>query len=129
MGTMSIQPGLAATVAHQVTQDDTALAHGSGDVTVWATPAVVALCEAAAVDAVKGELEDGETTVGTHVDLQHLAPSPVGASVQATATVESVDGRRLRFSVEAAQDGKVVARGSHSRVRVDRDRFLGDAAR
>jgi fluoroacetyl-CoA thioesterase len=106
-----------------VSDDDTALAVGSGDVPVLATPRVVALCEAATVAAAAPGLAPGETTVGARVELDHLAPTPVGASVVATAVLESVDGRSLTFRVSAVQEGREVARGVVRRVVVNRDRF------
>jgi predicted thioesterase len=101
---------------------------GSGDVSVLATPAVVALVERVAVAAVAGALEPGSTTVGARIELDHLAPTPVGALVSATVRLESVDGRKLQFGFEVSDPGGVVARGRHLRVLVGREAFL-DAAR
>ena len=85
----------------------------------------MALVEAAAVAAIAGMLEEGQTSVGTNVTLDHLAPTPVGGSVLATATVTSVDRRTIRFDVDVTEDGRTVARGTHVRAVVDRSRFLG----
>ena len=120
-------PGLYATVEKEVTTADTALMLGSGDVEVFGTPAVVALCELAAVHAVAPALSPNETTVGSHVDIEHLAPTVVGRTVTAYARVEKVDGRRIGFTVEASDPAGVIARGSHVRVRVDRDMFMANA--
>ena len=87
------------------------------------TPKVVALVEQATVVAVRDALADGETTVGVRVDVEHLRPSRVGAAVQARATLTQVDGRRLTFSVSAVEEGAEVARGTVTRVVVDRARF------
>lgn len=113
---------------HQVTDADTAVALGSGDVDVLGTPKVCALCEQAAVAAVAGELETGETTVGTRLDVEHLAPTPVGGRVTARAELVSVDGRTLAFTVEVADGAGEVARGTHTRMVVDRERFARGAS-
>ncbi len=125
---MSVSPGLEATVERTVADADTAKALGSGDVEVLGTPAVVALCEQASMLAVAKELDAGQTTVGTAVDLEHLAPTPVGRVVTAHAVLESVDGRTLNFTVTARDGSGEIARGSHTRVIVGRERFLDIAA-
>ncbi len=119
------EPDLSATVSAQVTVNDTAVALGSGDVAVLGTPRAVALAEAATVAAVAGTLEPGRTTVGTRVELDHLVPSPVGATVVAEATLVERSGRRLTFAVRLTQDGDVVASGRIIRAIVDRTRFPG----
>jgi predicted thioesterase len=115
--------GATETVTIEVTDRDTAIALGSGDVAVLATPRLVALVEAAAVAAVRPHLAPGTTTVGTHIALDHLAPSPVGATVSATAHLAAVAGRRLTFAVEARMGATLVASGSHVRAIVERSRF------
>ena len=120
---MDISPGMRASVSIEVTTADTALALGSGDVAVLGTPRLVALVESAAVAVLQDQLEAGTTSVGTRIDLNHLAPTPVGVEVTATAVVQHVEGRRISFAVEASDGGHTVARGSHVRVIVDRDRF------
>jgi predicted thioesterase len=101
---------------------------GSGDVAVLATPRLVALVEAAAVDALRGALEPGSTSVGTGVEIDHIAATPVGGEVQAEAVLETVNGRHLRFSVRAWDQRGDVARGVLHRAVVDRERFLRRAA-
>jgi fluoroacetyl-CoA thioesterase len=123
-----LEPGRQATVEETVTEDMTAERLGSGDVAVLGTPAVLALVEAASVAAVADQLEPGTTTVGASVELDHLAPTPVGATVTATAALAEVDGRRLTFRFEVTDAAGPVARGEHVRVVVDLGRFL-DAAR
>lgn len=120
----AIETGASATVRLEVAPPDTAIAMGSGDLEVLATPRVVALVEEAAVLAVAPGIEENSTSVGTRIDMRHLAPSPVGSSVAATATVTAVDGRRISFEVEAIMGSLVVATGSHDRVIVDREKFL-----
>jgi fluoroacetyl-CoA thioesterase len=121
---VDLAPGLAGQATLVVGNGDTAAALGSGDVDVLATPRVLALCEAATVAAVRAALDAGETTVGTHVELDHLRPSAVAARVTASATLTSVDGRRLTFDVEAVEGAVVVARGIVVRAVVDRERFV-----
>ena len=124
-----LEPGLQATVEETVTEEMTAERLGSGDVAVLGTPAVLALAEAAAVAAVSRELSEDQTTVGSSVELQHIAPTPVGAAVAATAGLVEVDGRTLRFTFELTDPAGPIARGTHARVIVDRGRFVDTAAR
>jgi predicted thioesterase len=139
---MTPAPGLRASVRIVVSQDDTAISAGSGDVPVLATPRMLALAEAAAVAAVAPQLDDGLTSVGTGVSLEHRRASPVGAEVVVEAELTEVDGRRLVFSFIARQtrpagsgagdgdaDGDlVVGAGTVERVVVDRRKFLAHAA-
>ncbi len=115
--------GSAATRQATVTEADTAVALGSGDVDVLGTPRVVALVEEAAVAALAGRLESQVTTVGIHIDLQHLAPSPIGSVVVASAEVTAIEGKTVTFAVEATMGDRLVARGTHRRVQVVRDGF------
>ncbi|RFU41804.1 thioesterase [Actinomadura logoneensis] len=109
----------------QVAVGDTAAAVGSGDVRVLATPRMVALFEAATVRALEGRLGEGRTSVGTRVEIDHLAASPVGAEVVVVAESDGVDGRRVVFDVRAtAEDGTLLATGRVWRAVVDRERFL-----
>ena len=121
---MNLAPGIAASVTSTVAAADTAPAWRSGDVPVLATPRLVALCEEATVAAVRPGLEPGETTVGTRIELDHLAPSRPGARVEATAVLETVAGRRLGFAVTAREGDRLLARGRIERVVVDREEFL-----
>ncbi len=124
-----LEPGLQATVEETVNEDMTAERLGSGDVAVLGTPAVLALAEAASVAAVARDLGEGQTTVGSAVELEHVAPTPVGASVVATAGLVEVDGRTLRFTFELTDPAGPIARGTHTRVIVERGRFLEIARR
>ena len=107
-----------------VTASQTAEAMGSGDMPVLATPALVALMENAAMMAVRPLLEDGDTTVGGSINVQHLKPSPVGAEVEATATLVQHEGRKFVFSIEAHQGEVLVGTAEHVRFCVNRERFL-----
>lgn len=119
-----ISSGMSASISLVVLEQDTAIALGSGDVAVLATPRVVALSEEAAVAALAGSLPGGATTVGTTITLDHLAASGVGSSVTATATVISVEGKKILFSVDVRESDKLVAKGTHTRFVVDRTRFI-----
>ena len=137
----TLRVGLQGTVQATVETADTALALGSGDVDVLGTPRVLALAEAATVAAVSAALGRDRTSVGSRVELDHLAPSRVGAIVRAEAVLDAVDGRRLTFTVRVLDDdldddlddepngdrdgGREVARGTVTRVVVDRVRFTG----
>jgi predicted thioesterase len=127
LGPVTLAPGLTAAAALTVSPADLAPAQRSGDVPVLATPRLVALCEEASVAAVSPHLAPGETTVGTRVELDHLAPSIQGAAVTAVALLEQVAGRRLGFSVTARAGSVLLARGRIERVVVDRARFAGRA--
>lgn len=107
-----------------VDDHNTAISLGSGDMPVFATPAMMALMENAAMLAVASELPEGSTTVGGHIESSHIKPSPIGAEVEATATLEKIEGRKLFFKVVARQGDAVIGEGTHLRFIVDRDRFL-----
>jgi predicted thioesterase len=125
---MTLRPGLTATTTMTVSDADTAVAFRSGDVPVLATPRVVGLAEEASVQAVAGALGEGQTTVGYRVQLDHLAPTAVGGRVDAEATLETVESRRLTFRVSVNDGRGLVAAGRITRVVVDRSRFLEKAA-
>jgi predicted thioesterase len=120
---MDLELGLQATVTATVGQADTARALGSGDVDVLGTPRVLALAEQAAVAVVAGALPAEQTSVGTWVELDHAAPTRVGAEVSATARLAAVDGRRLLFEITVDEGDQTVARVQHRRAVVDRSRF------
>ncbi|RLP87026.1 MULTISPECIES: thioesterase family protein [unclassified Micromonospora] len=122
-------PGLTAQVELTVTDADTAQAVGSGDVPVLGTPRVLALAEAATVAATATTMPSGSTTVGTRVELEHLAPTVVGRTVRAQALLAAVDGRRLSFEVTVTEGDETVARGRVERILVDRQRFVDRAGR
>ena len=124
---MPIKPGLTAEVTLTVGDGDTAVAMCSGSVMVLATPRIVALCEEAACLALDGQLQPMETSVGMSVQIDHLAPTPVGGRVTAEATLEKVAGRRLVFTVAVNDRRGLVAAGRVTRVVVDVDRFMEKA--
>ena len=117
--------GMDARIDLVVSDADTAIALGSGDVGVLGTPRVVALVEEAACAAIAGTLPEDRTTVGAHIDMKHLAPSPVGSTVTGVAPLTEVDGKLLHFHIEAVMGADVVAVGNHLRAIVRRDAFSG----
>jgi fluoroacetyl-CoA thioesterase len=124
---VSVRPGLRGSADMLVGEADTAAALGSGDVPVLATPRLVALLEAASLDALDGRLDEGTTTVGTGVEIDHVSATPVGWEVHAEALLAGVNGRHLRFEVRAWDVRGDVAHGVHHRAIVDRARFLEKA--
>ncbi|WP_084959313.1 thioesterase family protein [Thermoactinospora rubra] len=125
---MTLAPGLRASLLIMVEREDTAQKVGSGDVPVLATPRLLALAERATVEALRDRLEPGQTSVGTRVELEHLAASPLGAHVEVDVELTRVDGRRLVFGFQARERGRVVGRGTVERVVVDREKFLARIA-
>lgn len=107
-----------------VTAANTALTLGSGDMEVFATPAMVALMENAAMLAVKDCLPEGSATVGTQMNTSHIKASPLGATITASATLTAVEGRCLEFAVKAWDEKGTIGEGTHTRFVVDRERFL-----
>ena len=120
----NLQIGMTYTARKTVEHKDTAAAMGSGDVTVFATPAMILLMEEAARLAVQSALPPGTTTVGTVVNVQHMAATPMGMKVQATAALTGINGRRLTFEVEARDENGVIGKGSHERAVIDVERFM-----
>ena len=128
---MTLDVGRQAALVHTVSVADTALAVGSGDVPVLATPRLLALFEAASVAALaEGGLDASRTSVGTRLSLEHLRASPVGETLTVTARLDHVDGRLLRFECVATDDtDRMVGRAEVTRVVVDRQRFLARLTR
>ena len=112
---VQIAPGTSAEVSCTVTPDRTAEALGNRGVNVFATPFLVGLLEDAAGAVIRPHLPPGASTVGTLVEMRHLAPTPVGLTVRARATLLESDGRRFLFAVEAWDDREKVAEGRHER--------------
>lgn len=111
-----------------VLDSHTAQAQHSGSVPVLATPVMVALMEEAAVNAIAAALPPGKTSVGTHLDVRHLAATPVGVAVRAQARVTLVDNKRITFRVLAWDAVEQIGEGSHERMLVDEEKFLSRTA-
>ncbi len=118
-----LQPGRIGTAALTVGEEHTAEAWGSGRAPVLGTPMLVALMEAAAVDCIDTALTDGQESLGVKIDIEHIAATPLGLEVTATAELTEIDGRKLHFRVEARDAREVVGRGRHTRILVDAARF------
>lgn len=119
----AIHPGLRGESTLVVAQEHTARHLGSGGVQVLATPQMVLMVERAGVAAVDALLPPGYLTVGAHLDIRHLAPTPVGFEVRAVAELVAVDGRRLTFRVTVHDGTELVGEGSHERYIIDLERF------
>lgn len=117
---------IGAKFTSQLTVDEsvTAVALGSGDLPVLATPALIALMENAAMLAVAPSLPDGCTTVGGQIACTHLKPSRMGESVTAVAQVTHVEGKRIDYSISAFAGGLLIGEGTHQRFIVEREKFM-----
>jgi len=116
--------GSTATVTIVVTKKNTAKAVGSGSLDVFATPMMIALMEQAARECFTNSLADGDTSVGTQINVAHIAASKIGVEVSATATVAAVEGRKISFDVIAHEGDKEIGRGTHERFVVSEERFM-----
>ena len=120
---MDITPGLEGSVEITVGEQHTAPSIGSGKVRVLATPVMINLIEAAALKAIEHLLAPGYQSLGTHLDVHHVAATPVGMKARATAVVTNVDGRTVHFKVEAKDEKDVIGYGTHERVIVNVAKF------
>lgn len=121
---INLKPGLIGEREDLVTNKNTAMAYGSGGVAVYATPAMIGLMENASLSAVDSVLPEGMATVGTELNVKHLAATPVGMIVRAKAELVEVDGRRLVFKVEAFDNQEKVGEGTHERYIINLAKFL-----
>ncbi len=119
-----IKPGITGEVRIKVDEKETAIVYESGSVRVFATPALIRLMEKAALSSVAPYLEEGFTTVGTRVDVKHLAATPVGMDVVITSRLAEVEGKRLLFEVEARDQVDLIGKGTHERFIVKTDSFV-----
>ena len=124
---MEITIGMKGEVGTLVEREDTAKEVGSGDLLVYATPCMVALMEGAACEAIAQALSEGQTTVGTALNIEHISATPVGLEVRAEAEVTEVSGKVITFSVKAFDEAGEIGRGSHKRVIVNSQKFLEKA--
>ena len=121
---MELKKGLSSQSSVTVSAGNTAAAMGSGDLDVFATPAMVALMENAAMKAVADALPEGSTTVGAEMNVTHIKPSGLGAEIVATAVLTGVEGSKLTFNVGARDAEGMIGEGIHIRYAVDRRRFM-----
>ena len=121
---MMIQPGISAEKTATVTGTLTARYMGSGTIDVYATPAMIALMEAAAVAALDPLLPEGQSSVGVSIEVRHLAATPLGQQVRARAEVVEVEEKRVTFSVRAWDEDELIGEGTHTRYVIDVGRFV-----
>ena len=121
---MEIKVGTIGEISEKVTSLNTAETVGSGSLKDFATPTMIALMEKASCKALEGFLEEGSTTVGTLVNVEHLSATPVGMKVTVKSTVTAVEGRKVCFDVEAFDEVGVIGRGTHERFVVFAEKFM-----
>ena len=119
-----LKPGLKAVKTDTVTDSNTASVWGSGGLPVYATPAMIALMEGAALSAAEPLLPPEWTTVGTELNVKHLSATPKGMKVSAKAELLAVEGRALSFRVEAFDESGKIGEGAHNRFIVDKEKFM-----
>lgn len=122
-----MQIGITGKQTITVTEEKTAQAMGSGTLLVFATPAMIALMENTAYKSVADELEEGAGTVGTLMNVKHVAATPVGMEVTCETKLVEVDRKRLVFEVKAYDAAGVIGEGTHERFIIDNERFLAKA--
>ena len=119
----AVKEGLKGRVDLTVGDEHTAPSVGSGAIHVLGTPVMINLMEAAALDAVEHSMPKGHQSLGIHVNISHVAATPIGMKVHATAEVTAVEGNRIRFRVEAHDEAELIGEGTHERVVVHVERF------
>ena len=123
-----LEVGIKHTKAETVNTNNTAAALGSGLLPVYATPAMIALLEGTCAEAVAPELEEGSTTVGTKLDIEHVAATPVGMDVTCECELVEIDRRRLVFKVEICDKAGLIGKGTHERFIVASEKFMAKAS-
>lgn len=121
---MEIIIGMKGEASTLVEKEDTAQYVGSGSLLVYATPCLAALMEGAACAAIEEALPQGQTSVGTALNLEHLSATPVGLDVRASAEVTAVEGRKITFDITAFDEAGEIGRATHTRVLVNSEKFL-----
>ncbi len=119
-----LTPGLTGELEHVVVDADTASRWGSGLVPVFSTPSLVGWMESAAVKALEGHLPAGQTSVGSRIDVRHLAATPVGMAIRFRAELTAVEGRTLTFKVQAWDEKELIGEADHERFVVDEAKFI-----
>ena len=119
-----LKTGISHTTIKVVGTQDLAISYGSGTVAVFATPAMIALMECAATQAIAPYLPEGYTTVGVAVNIEHNKATPLGAKVEAIAVLAKVDGKRLDLNVMAFDETGEIGKGTHTRYIVDEIKFM-----
>ena len=119
--------GIKGTAETVVVYENTAAAVGSGALEVFSTPSMIALMEKASRELVQPYLEEGQSTVGTRLEVSHVAASPIGAHTHAESTLVEIDRRMLTFEVKAYADGELIGEGRHQRCIIYAERFMDKA--
>jgi predicted thioesterase len=119
-----LKPGLRTELREVVNRQNVASIWGSGALDVFSTPAMIALMEKASVLTAAPFLPEGCSTVGTSVDVKHIASSPIGANIRAEAVLTCVDGRKLSYEVRAWDDKELIGEGLHERFVIDNKKFM-----
>ena len=120
----TLTKGDTGTATTTVNENNTASAMKSGNLNVFATPALVALVEEAACNCITEGLEPGQTSVGINISMSHVAASPLHANITAFAILQEVDGRKLTFAVSAKDENAEIGHGTHVRFLVEAERFM-----
>lgn len=121
---MELAVGIKGESKSSVSESNTAVAYGSGGVKVFATPAMIGLMENAALSLVQKCLPEDQSTVGTNVNVSHIAATPVGMEVRAIAELIEIDGKRLVFKVEAYDEKDKIGEGTHERFIINLEKFI-----
>ncbi|WP_372752390.1 thioesterase family protein [Labilibaculum sp.] len=121
---MALKEGLTATQTMTVTDQDTAIHHGSGKLKVYATPAMVAFMENTAIACMEADLEKGMDSVGIQIDTKHSKATKVGEKVSCTAKISKVDGKKISFEIEASDEDGVIGSAKHMRYLIDPVKFM-----
>ena len=119
-----LEAGKTFVIEKEVTGLDTAKVFGSGELEVFATPKMIALMEEASYKCVADGLDTGCSTVGTYLDVKHLAATPVGMKVKVESTLDAVDGRKLVFTVKAYDEAGLIGEGKHERFVIFAEKFV-----
>lgn len=122
-----MEPGIKGAAETVVVYENTAAAVGSGALEVFSTPSMIALMEKASRELVQPYLEEGQSTVGTRLEVSHVAASPIGAHIRAESTLVEIDRRMLTFEVKAYADGELIGEGRHQRCIIYAERFMEKA--
>lgn len=121
---MELKEGIRNSKELTVTEEQTAASAGSGGQPVFSTPHMVAMMENTAWSSVEPYMEEGKTTVGSHLDIAHVSASPVGAHIKCETELVGVDGRKLTFRVSASDDAGLIGEGTHERFIINIDKFM-----
>jgi fluoroacetyl-CoA thioesterase len=124
MENFNLKTGLAGESQVKVSEENTALKYGSGTINVFATPAMIGLMEKASIEAVEKLLPEGFATVGTKIEVKHIAATPIGMNITAKAELLEIDNKKLKFSIEAYDDADKIGEGIHYRYIINLGDFM-----